>query len=326
MKQAQNRDKSPITRYYHPHLADAWQAINQSQTIILLTHRNPDEDGMGACATLSSLLQQRAKRVETIYPNKPDFQSPLQVGPVSINQHSFIPDLIIACDTANYERLYFPAEFKQKPLINIDHHISNSIKGCYNFVDASYSSTCELLYDILVAWDTSIITPHAAECLLSGIIYDTQIFQIPSTTSRTLHTAADLMDAGACLSDRITDIMSDQNPASIKLWATVLASITITPNGRCAWAKVTRQDIEKCGSTPAHLAGFNNFLARISGIDVTLLFYETEDGMTKVSLRSKQTDVNKVAALFGGGGHTHAAGIRSSKPINELARELVAHF
>ncbi len=304
--------------------ADAWKAIGQAKRITLLTHRNPDGDAMGSCAALSAFLKHHHKQVETIYPNKPDFPGQLQPDPVRINEHSFDPDLLVVCDTANYDRLYFPSDFQHKPLINIDHHVSNSIEGTYNFVNASCSSTCELLYDILRTWNASALTVLVADSLLSGIVDDTQLFQVPSSTSKTLRVVADLMDAGASLSKRTEELITDQNPASIKLWAHILASIIITPSGQCAWAQVTRKDLAMLGVTPAHLTGFNNFLARISGVDITLLFYETEDGMTKVSLRSKRADVNKLAAPFGGGGHIHAAGIRSDQPIDVLVRKLTA--
>ena len=67
----------------------------------------------------------------------------------------------------------------------------------------------------------------------------------------------------------------------------------------------------------------NDFLSDISQVDVTLLFYETEDGDTKVSLRSKEYDVNKLAQKFGGGGHKNAAGVLSKRSIKELMREIV---
>ena len=47
----------------------------------------------------------------------------------------------------------------------------------------------------------------------------------------------------------------------------------------------------------------------VEGTGVAILFRETEEGATKISFRSNGTaDVNRVARLFGGGGHVKAAG------------------
>ena len=55
----------------------------------------------------------------------------------------------------------------------------------------------------------------------------------------------------------------------------------------------------------------------------TPLQVKTEDGGTKVSLRSKTSDVNTLAKHFGGGGHTYAAGITSKKPLSVIRDEMI---
>ena len=62
---------------------------------------------------------------------------------------------------------------------------------------------------------------------------------------------------------------------------------------------------------------------QIKGVEVTLLIKEVENGV-KCSLRSKNNvDVRKIAEIFGGGGHTKAAGIAiKEKSINE-AKEIL---
>jgi len=53
-----------------------------------------------------------------------------------------------------------------------------------------------------------------------------------------------------------------------------------------------------------------NFTLSIEGVKAGILFIELQEGF-KVSLRSKGNfPVNKLAAEFGGGGHTNASGIR----------------
>ena len=89
----------------------AWQDINKAKKITILIHFRPDGDAISSCAALSSILEKEGKQVESIYPSKPEFIFKRQPKNILINKHKQIPDLIIALDTANYERLYFPKEF-----------------------------------------------------------------------------------------------------------------------------------------------------------------------------------------------------------------------
>jgi phosphoesterase RecJ-like protein len=282
-------------------LQGAWNLIQKSKKITLLTHEKPDGDGVSACAALDHVLQKYGKETETIYPNEPEFEIKRQSHKTLMARHEMVPDLIIACDTASYNRLYFPETFKKIPLINIDHHISNSIQGTYNLINTNTTSTCEDLYIILKAWDPASVDRYVAECLLFGILYDSQVFHIQSTTSRSLRIAAELMEHGADLYQLKTELLSRQNPQTIALWGKFMSTISVSENKKAAWAVITQTDLKKFGVTLSSLAGFNNFLAQICDIDVTALFYETESGQTKVSLRSKETDVIALAAKFGGG-------------------------
>ncbi|MBU4269848.1 bifunctional oligoribonuclease/PAP phosphatase NrnA [Candidatus Dependentiae bacterium] len=305
---------------------DAYQLINNVNKITLLTHYRPDGDGISACCALESFLEKLGKQVETVFPNNPEFQFKRTPKIVYINKHVITPELLIAVDTANYERLYYPKEFKNIPIINIDHHISNTIKGKYNFINANTSSTCEILFDLLKYWNKNLIDKYIAECLLFGILYDSMIFHTQSTYPATLRISAELMELGADLYKLKTELISDKDPKIINLWGKVLSNIQISKSGKAAWAKITQDDLKKNNLSIASLIGFNNFLSQISGVEYTLLFYQTESGQTKVSLRSKTEDVNKLALPFGGGGHKNAAGILSNEPIDSLIEKITSNL
>ena len=68
-----------------------------------------------------------------------------------------------------------------------------------------------------------------------------------------------------------------------------------------------------------------NTMLSIDGVEVGLLFRETADGRTKISLRSKHDhDVNTLALAHGGGGHKNAAGAVVNKSLEACSRLLVA--
>lgn len=309
--------------YANNQIVDAWDLIKAAKKITLLTHSNADGDGISACAALDHILKKLGKNTESIYPDKPEFNYKRQPANLLINRHNQLPDLIIACDVANYERLYWPKEFINIPMINVDHHVSNSLNGKFNFVNADASSASEELYIILQKCDASVIDEYVAECLLFGILYDSQIFQIHPLYPRTFKVAADLMQLGADLFKLEKELLSNNNNKIFVFWGNILSNIKVSKNGRAAWACITQKSLIDNDMQLSSLIGFNNLLSQICDVDVTLLFYEKEDGKTKVSLRSKITDVNVLAQRFGGGGHANAAGILTSMSMDQIVQKII---
>lgn len=304
----------------------AWELIKNAKKITLLTHFKPDGDGVSACAALSEVLLDIGKEVEAVYPNEPEFEFKRKPARVVLGEHVQHPDLLISCDTANYDRLYYPDDFQNIPMINIDHHVSNSINGTVNFVDAQASSAAEIVFRLLNEWNSSCITKSVAEALLIGILYDTQIFRTQSTHVSTLRVASDLIDKGANLFELKTELLSNKNPEIIKLWGLLLERIRFSRDKTSTWTYLTQADLKEFGLQLSSLIGFNDFLSDISQIDVTAMFYEIETGETKVSLRSKTRDVNQLAKQFGGGGHKNASGILSKKPLDQVMQEVTAEL
>ncbi len=329
VKNSKKKNERENYGFTKKNISEAYRLIKKSKKITLLTHFKPDGDGISACAALAHALKKEGttlvpKKVEVIYPSESLFKFKRKTSNLLINKHKQIPDLLIVLDTANYERVYYPKEFKDIPMINIDHHVSNSIHGTYNFIDPDASSTCEILFFLMEDWNSKDIDKYVAECLLFGILYDSQVFHTQSVYPKTLQASARLMEYGANLYKLKTELISNKNPQIINLWGKILSDLKIVKKGKAAWAAVTQKDLKKYDLDLSSLIGFNNFLSQISDVDVTMFFYQTEKGKTKVSLRSKKTDVNKLAAMFGGGGHKNAAGILTDRPINQLAKDIIS--
>jgi len=305
-------------------LTRAWQLIQSATNITLLTHYKPDADGVSACAALDIVLRKMGKTVQAVYPTKPETNLSRQPQDSLVAHHTLTPDLIIACDTANYERLYYPEAFHRVPLINIDHHVSNSIMGVVNIINPAAASTCEELFYLFMIWCPELIDAAVAECLLFGILYDSQVFHTQSTTARTLRTAAACIDYGVNMFALSRELLANKTPTMIHLWGDILQSATIDTEKQAAWAVVRQADLKRHGVTLDSIVGLNNFLAEIALIDVTILFCEAEDGSTKISLRSKTRDVNLLAGRLGGGGHKNAAGLGMKMPIDQAVATLTA--
>jgi phosphoesterase RecJ-like protein len=106
----------------------------------------------------------------------------------------------------------------------------------------------------------------------------------------------------------------------------LLSQIKTTENQICSWISVSSDELQAEGFDKTAVTGLSDFFASICTTDVTILFYELEDGTSKASLKSKKTDVKTLAAQLGGGGHANASGINKQEPLDEFTTEVLALF
>jgi phosphoesterase RecJ-like protein len=221
-------------------------------------------------------------------------------------------DLVMTfgCNQISRTGLFALLKFKG-PIINIDHHPDNNYFGNVNIVEPSTSSVAELMYYFFQICGLTI-NKDAATCLLTGIFTDTGGFRHSNTTSDTLSVASELMKKGARI-EKITQMITGQNnPASIRIWARALENMRFSPSKKMVYAVLTEDDFKETQSTDEDLGGFTSFLITIPNAKFSLLL--RQDGeVVRGSLRSepdRNVDVNKIAAMFGGGGHKLASGFK----------------
>jgi phosphoesterase RecJ-like protein len=114
------------------------------------------------------------------------------------------------------------------------------------------------------------------------------------------------------------EVFERDSAALLRLTGAALAGLRLEEGGRLAWVSLTRDQIAACGAETEDTSDIINELLRIDGVRVAVLFKQLADGRTKLSFRSKGgLDVNRLAAAFGGGGHTNAAGAVVAMPMEQ---------
>lgn len=255
---------------------------------------------------------------------------------VTFNRGEVEYDLIITVDTAELTQLRNFYEqnielFHQIPVINIDHHISNTHFGKLNNVDIMASSTTELLVPLLEELakeeNTELIDEDVATLLLTGIITDTGSFQNANTTPRAFDVAANLVSYGARQQEIIQHIYKTKQLSQLKLWGRVLSKIQVDENARIVWSVVSQQDFKDTGSTEDETGDvIDELMTNAPGAEAILLIKEKKDGVISVSIRTTNpaVDASKIAEEFGGGGHTQASGFRlSGKGLRDAEYEII---
>ena len=87
--------------------------------------------------------------------------------------------------------------------------------------------------------------------------------------------------------------------------------------------EVTQRMLAESGASMEYSDEFATYPRSIRGVEVAALFREVEDGLIKVSLRSKDVvDVAELARGMKGGGHARAAGLRISASLGDAKKKI----
>ncbi|MCX6891028.1 MAG: DHHA1 domain-containing protein [Verrucomicrobia bacterium] len=127
------------------------------------------------------------------------------------------------------------------------------------------------------------------------------------------------MRRGADL-EKICDEVYQSYPLSrMGLLRHVYSHYRLTHQNRIAYFWLKKADFDRVGADRCDTEGLIDHIRAIAPVVVACVFEEVEPGLTRISLRSKsdKVNVNEIAAQFGGGGHSAAAGARiSGKPLS----------
>jgi phosphoesterase RecJ-like protein len=107
----------------------------------------------------------------------------------------------------------------------------------------------------------------------------------------------------------------------------VLHSLELEADGRVALVHLSLQLLEETGSTHEDSDGLINMPLTVKDIEAVAFFKEIEPAVYRVSMRSKgAVDVNRVAKVFGGGGHKNAAGCSMNGGYGDVRARLLTEL
>jgi len=304
-----------------------YEKIKESKTIVITGHQNPDGDTVGAGIAMYLALKNafgESKAIDYILEDPVPKNLKFLVGADKIERYEEVKErenyeLMISLDVANYPRIGAVTKLvnSKEDIINIDHHISNQNYGGINLVRET-SSTCELLYEVLVALNIEI-DKDIANALYTGIVNDTGNFAHANTTSKLMRISADLIDRGAENVKIIREFFNNKSFVKLKLIGEALSKMTFFEEYKLNYFFLTKKTLDELGATKDDTEGLVELLNSYEKSSVALFLREEVDGAIKGSFRSKfDVDVNKIAGEFNGGGHIKAAGFKTSLNADEI--------
>ena len=311
--------------------------VSDSDKIIVMGHKRPDFDAVGACVgiyTFSKIVGKEcyiilndSDRDETI--QKVMFEidnSDEQLSKVFVDSDEawelMTPQTtLIVVDTSDASRVIDAAILsKANRKVIIDHHrrgediITNPL---LTYIEPYASSSSELIAE-LIEYQTKIekITPIAATIMLGGIVVDTQNFSI-RTGSRTFDAAAYLRSNGADPT-RVKTILKEPFENFMNRVEIINNSIQKTPEIIMAKAPEDKY------YTNVMLAQSADLLLTLKGIECSFAIGYLEEGKVGISARSLgNINVQLIMEELGGGGHlanaaTQIEGINLDEALERL--------
>ena len=313
------------------YLSEFIQNINTSKNVVIISHIGPDGDTLGSTLALCEALKtvKSIEKIDCIINGKlPDiykFLPGIKEMKTPYDESLYGKyDLAISIDCAALDRMgdALPVFKKASKTINIDHHVTGQKFGDVNIIDPDASSSGEVMFDLFRALDFEI-TKDIAVCLYTAILTDTGGFRFSNTTSKTFEAAKYLVDKGISPSLVYKKCYESKPIAMFKLHNYALDNTVFEEGEKIAYTMVSRGTLKKFGADDDHIDGIVEALKQIDSVEIAMVLKETLKGDTKISFRSKEINVAKIAQFFGGGGHDLAAGCTISKPLGEALDELL---
>lgn len=306
-------DRDPLTP--PPELIST---LERMRRVVLVGHVTPDADCLGSMAALArswptngngrAVISLPDARVSSRLRFLLELAEPELAGADDFRG----ADGFVVTDTAQPSRCNIDHVIKAdwpngKPVVNIDHHASNTRFGNANWV-APAASACEMTFKILVTMDRKIDNVTAS-LLYAGMMTDTAGFSLSTTTPDTLRTASQLLSLGAdagLLGERLARSLSADEFNLLRL---IYDNTRLTDDHRIAYSTADFEQIRAAGCDANDIDDQVAVPRSLRGVQIAMLLTEGRRGKVRINIRGENgTPVLDLARQLGGGGHHYAAG------------------
>lgn len=297
--------------------------LKSMDDVLILAHENPDGDAVGSACALCRAMLKLGKNarvsIERVSNKLSYLLSDVPTG-------NFDYKYVVAVDTADNNILGVlntSVTKNSKIDLCIDHHFSNVLYAEKTYLDEKAAGACEAIYDILKYMNIEI-DKDIAECLYVGISTDTGCFRFGNTTSKTLRTAAALIDLGVNNADVNRLQFETKSKEYAKLEQMAISSMNTYFSGKCAVLPITYDMFIKSGADDSDTSALASLPRQIEGVLIGVTMKEKVKGTFRISVRTNPpADASAIAGMLGGGGHKLAAGCSFEGKLNDALKAVL---
>ncbi len=304
------------------------EKIRDAKTIVIFAHKNLDGDAMCSALALSRLIELNyGVRPLCVYDgNLPDTLDSMPLRPRMKffgNADLSAPfDLAIVLDYGTAKNIGGPSIIleRAKYIVEIDHHKNDEPIAQLLLNDDTAVATAQIIYRIMVAqnWQYDV---DVLGLLAVAIITDTGYLKFIHN-GEPLRIMADLVDKGV----KIRPLMESMNNKDRKTVLTEAAVVSATEffyHHKLALATVPHKNYKYLDGRGEMILGM---LGQIRGVEYIVLLKHQKENQIGISIRSRGTPINHIAAALGGGGHLCAAGAVVNDSLDNVRAKILELF
>ncbi len=304
--------------------------LEQSKSVLVVSHVDPDGDALGTQLAFATFLKTIGKKVYLIREDEIPEKYRFLPGVNDIKHIHEIIDgfnvdtaVILECPKISRAGNIIKKLKENCRIINIDHHQDNEEFGEINWVDLKASSVGEMVFEFFEAVGYELDSTTAMQ-LYTAILTDTGRFRYNSTTPRTMAIAGKLIESGAGPRLICDHIYYNLPLSTIRLIGHALDHAEFVSENKICILSIGRDVLHQKEARLSDTEGLAEYTLYGQGVEVGILLKEGDDGVTRVSLRSRgKINVADVAARFDGGGHPCAAGCSIEKKLEDAKQALL---
>lgn len=295
------------------------QLLLSKNNILIITHTNPDGDTLCSAAALCSALRRAGKRAN-LFRNPAVTTKYMPHVEKYFAPKSFKSKYIVSVDVAT-EKM-FAEGFDGAIDLCIDHHPTNSHYAKKELVCPDKAACGEIVLAVIKEMCGGI-TQEEADLLYIAVTTDTGCFQYLNTNAATFRAAAELLEYGADTGMVNVKFFRKASRARLKLEGMIYSTMGFYRDGKISVAIITKEMLRQAGAGEEDCDDLAGLAGRAEGASVNITIRERDNGSSKVSVRTgRDVSSSDICAVFGGGGHTMAAGCTIDCPP-EKARDML---
>lgn len=300
-----------------------YKIIKLYDEIVIARHIGPDPDAVASALALK-------KSISLTFPNKKVYAVGAGVSKFKylgnhdkVDFNSLTNALLIVLDVPNFCRVDGIEGFTYKDILKIDHHPKEDIKGTVDFTDSNYSSTAEMVSDII--FNTKLMMDkNIAEILFQGIVSDSERFLFKNTGVHTFEVVLKLIKDYNLDFTSLYDNLYEKEFNECKFEAYIVNNLILTDN-KFGYIIIDPQIVKEYNvdnSTASVIINNFNFIKELNAW--CFVSYDERNELYKVNIRSRGPIINEIASKYNGGGHKYASGARIPKKedVDKLIEEL----
>jgi phosphoesterase RecJ-like protein len=321
---------------HYPEAEKIQELLNGAQKILIIQADNPDADSLASSLALEQILGDQGKEI-LLYCGV-DLPSYLRYLPGSDRVRTELPnhfDASIIVDTSSDSLLEQLSRHGQKgwiaakPAIVLDHHRTEATISFAKIIcNHPAVSTTEVIYELAKQLDWPL-NGTANNMVAIGILSDSLGLMSGSTSARSIHIIAELVESGVDLSeiDNARRETQKREAELIPYKGKLLERVEFYADERIATVTIPWDEIEKYSPlyNPSMLVLDDMRLAKNTDIAIAFKVYKEGRVTAKIRANYGRGIADKLAEHFGGGGHPYAAGFKvtSGKSYEDIKSETI---